>query len=210
LLAESLRPKGRGTAIWLSAAAFSMWHLRPEALKYYLLCGALLGLLYWKRGLVCSMSAHATFNGLLLVVAVLSVSGPAHAVAGGGLMTIVPASWRVESGSSADLALRSASGARLAVRHTDVPGTPDPASVLNRLRSGDTPSGLTVDAPNTHLAQYPAGPAVVADATDHGHDAELVLLFTPRAVWTFELLTAGNGNARSQLEGMLQKATVSQ
>src|SRR5207302_8422052 len=66
LLAESLRPRGRSTAIWLSAFAFALWHLRPDALRYYLFCGALLGVLYWKRGLLGSMAAHATSNGPLV------------------------------------------------------------------------------------------------------------------------------------------------
>jgi len=209
LLAESLRSKSMGAAIWLSAFAFALWHLRPDAVRYYLLCGALLGLLYWKRGLVCSMAAHATFNGMLLLVAVLSVSGPPHAVAVSGLTTMAPASWRVVTASTADLALRSASGARLEARHLQLPGA-DASTVLARLRASDSPTpGVTVAGATAHLVQYPAGQAAVVDVTEQGHDGELVLLITPRAVWSFELLTAGNPKARGQLESMLQKLTLS-
>src|SRR5438067_322205 len=118
LLAESMRHRGRGAAIWLSALAFALWHLRPDALRYYLFMGALLGLLYWKRGLVCSMAAHATFNGTLVVAAAMSLSGPAHTVTGAGVTLTAPPSWRTVSAtplgpvSGRDLELRDPSGAQ--------------------------------------------------------------------------------------------------
>ena len=170
--------------------------------------GALLGLLYWKRGLVCSMAAHATFNGLLLVVAVLSISGPPHAVAGNGLTTMAPAAWRAVKVTGADLSLRAASGARLDARQIPVANA-DVSALLGKLRAGDSPTPtLAIDGASTHLVHYPAGDAAVVDLKENGHDGELVLLVTPKAVWSIELLTAGNAKARAQVDGMLQKLTV--
>ncbi|MBV8295840.1 MAG: CPBP family intramembrane metalloprotease [Acidimicrobiia bacterium] len=223
LLAESLRPRGRAAAIWLSALAFALWHLRPDALRYYLLCGALLGLLYWKRGLVCSMSAHATFNGTLVLVAALSVSGPAHTVSGAGVTLTAPSSWRevtaapadtttaansTSSGTptdSTDVQLQSPSGAQVFLHRLQVPGPLSSAVLTSRLNASPTIApGVTIKGGMVRPVQYPAGEGAAADVDDNGHDAEAVVITSPQGGVVAELFTAGNANANPQFESMLE------
>ncbi|MCU1450808.1 MAG: Abortive infection protein [Acidimicrobiales bacterium] len=211
LLAESLRGRGRGAAIWLSALAFALWHLRPDAIKYYLLCGALLGLLYWKRGLVCSMAAHATFNGTLVLVAALSMSGPAHAMTGGGVTLSAPAGWRqvANPGSGADLELRSPSGAQVFVHREQLPQAVDPSTVVSRMGSMVNLGPEVVVKPGpVRPVQFPVGGGGEVDITDHGRDAEAVLLAGPQGMVIVELVTGGNANARAQFDSMLQSLTL--
>jgi membrane protease YdiL (CAAX protease family) len=215
LLAESLRGRGRGGAIWLSALAFALWHLRPELLRYYLLMGALLGLLYWKRGLVCSMSAHATFNGLLTVVAALSVSGAPHTIAGAGVSLSAPRSWQSVTATNAptrgtDMELRNPSGAQLFVHRLSTPAAVDPTALTSRMNSSpQLGPGVTVKSGTVHAVQYPAGAGAAADVDDNGHDAEAVVISAPQGAVILELATGGNANARPQFEAMLQSLRFS-
>jgi len=210
LLAESLRPRGRGAAIWLSGLAFALWHLRPDALRYYLLMGALLGLLYWKRGLVCSMAAHATFNGTLVLVAALSLSGPAHTVAVAGVSFTVPGSWRqVSSSSAGDVDVRSPSGAQVLVQQLGRSGQFDVSQLTARFNASPVIApGVTIKGGTVRPVQYPAGGGAAADVDDNGHDAEAVVISAPQGTVVLELVTNGNTNARSQFESMLQSLRV--
>jgi membrane protease YdiL (CAAX protease family) len=212
LLAESLRGRGKGAAIWLSAVAFALWHLRPDALRYYLLCGALLGLLYWKRGLVCSITAHAMFNGLLVVAAALSLSGPAHVVSSNGINLTVPFRWRqvTTPADGAGFELRSPSGASVMARRETLPGALDPTAVIDRLSSATVLGpDVTVKQGTVHQVTFPTASGVALDVVDHGHDAEAVLLPAPQGVVVFELVTGGNASARHDFDRMLQTVSFS-
>jgi membrane protease YdiL (CAAX protease family) len=206
LLAESLRDRGRGGAIVLSAFAFALWHLRPELIRYYLVLGALLGLLYWKRGLVCSMAAHATFNGTLVVVAALSLSGPSHVVSANGVSLSAPKSWyQVVHTVDSEVELRSVSGAQVFVHRLPTGVRIDAGAVANRMAS--VPSlgpSVTVKAGGVHPVQYPAGAGAEAAIDDHGHDADAVILSGPQGAVVLELVTGGNANAHAQFATMLQ------
>jgi hypothetical protein len=214
LLAESLRPRGKGQAIWLSALAFALWHLRPELLRYYLLIGALLGLLYWKRGLVCSMSAHATFNGLLTLVAALAVTGAAHTVTGAGVTVSAPAAWQQVTSTTGGpdgpgLELRSPSGAGVFVERLDIPAALDPNELAARMNSVPTLGpGVVVKAGTVHPVQYPAGAGASAEVDDNGRDADAVVISSPQGTVVAELITGGNTNARPQFESMLQSLQI--
>jgi membrane protease YdiL (CAAX protease family) len=214
LLAESLRPRGKGQAIWLSALAFALWHLRPELLRYYLLIGALLGLLYWKRGLVCSMSAHATFNGLLTLVAALAVTGAAHTVTGAGVTLSAPAAWQQVTSTTGGpdgpgLELRSPSGAGVFVERLDIPAALDPNQVAARMNSVPTLGpGVVVKAGTVHPVQYPAGAGASAEVDDNGRDADAVVISSAQGTVVAELITGGNTNARPQFESMLQTLQI--
>jgi membrane protease YdiL (CAAX protease family) len=211
LLAESLRSKGTKPAIWLSALAFALWHLRPDAIWYYLGMGALFGLLYWKRGLACSMSAHATFNGMLAVVAALSLSGAPHTVTAAGVSLSAPASWRqvVVDGNATDVELRNPSGAQVFVQHLSTPAALDPSVLTARLNSVPMLApGVTVKAGTVHAVQYPAGGGAAAEVDDNGHDADAVVISSPQGAVVLELITGGNANARPQFESMLQSVRI--
>jgi membrane protease YdiL (CAAX protease family) len=215
LLAESMRPRGRGAAIWLSALAFALWHLRPELLRYYLLMGALLGVLYWKRGLVCSMSAHATFNGLLTVVAALAVTGAPHTVTAAGVSLSAPGSFEqvtspIAGSSSPHLELRSPSGAQVFIDRLPASAALDANALVARMNSVPfLGPGVTVKAGTVHPVQYPAGTGAAAEVDDNGHDADAVVISSPQATVVAELITAGNTNAGPQFESMLQSLRAS-
>jgi len=211
LLAESLRPRGRAAAIWLSALAFALWHLRPELLRYYLLIGALLGLLYLKRGLVCSMSTHATFNAMLVVVAALSLSGSAHTVTAAGVSLSAPASWRqAETPSPTDVELQNPSGAQVFVHRLSTSAAVDPTGLARRMdRAPELGPGITLKAGTVHAVQYPAGVGAAADVDDNGHDAEAVVISSPQGAVIAELVTGGNANAGPQFESMLRSLRFS-
>jgi membrane protease YdiL (CAAX protease family) len=211
LLAESLRPRGKGAAIWLSALAFALWHLRPDAIRYYLVCGALLGLLYWKRGLVCSMAAHATFNGTLVAVAALSLAGPTHVVSGNGVSFSAPAGWRqVAATSGADVELTSPGGAHLFAHRMATSGPVAPSEIVARLSSVlSLGNDVAVKEGTVRQVQYPAGAGAAVDVTDHGRDAEAVLLSGPQGGVTLELVTGGNAGARRDFDTMLQSLQLS-
>ena len=207
LLAESMRPRGRGAAIWLSALAFALWHLRPDAIRYYLLCGALLGLLYWKRGLVCSMAAHATFNGMLVLVAALSLSGPAHPVTAAGVSLSAPASWRqvTATASPTDLELRNPSGAQMFVHRLAGGVSVDPAVLTSGMNAAPALGpGVTIKAGTVHAVQYPGGAGAAVTVDDNGHEADAVVLGSPQGSVLVELVTGGNPNAHAQFNAMLQ------
>jgi len=86
LVVESLRSRGAMPAVLVGAALFSAWHLNQLALFYYFLMGGLFGYLYWRWGLKASIAAHATFNGAIVVLAILAVAD--------GLTWCRPTAWR--------------------------------------------------------------------------------------------------------------------
>jgi hypothetical protein len=211
LLAESLRSRGKKNAIWLSALAFALWHLRPNAIWYYMLVGALLGLLYWKRGLVCSMAAHATFNGLLTVIAAMSLAGPAHAVSANGVTMSVPASWHASSSTGdAALVVRNPSGAAVFVhKQAGIPSAVA-ADAVSRLGSvSDLGPDVKVKTETAHAVVYPAGSGGQVDIVDHGHAGTALLLATSDAVVSIEFVDGGNAKARADFDTMLQTLRVS-
>jgi len=214
LLAESMRPRGRAAAIWLSALAFALWHLRPELLRYYLLIGALLGLLYWKRGLVCSMSAHATFNGLLTLVAALAVTGAAHTVTGPGVTLSAPAGWQkvtatIDGSSAPGLELHNPSGAEVFIQQLPMQAPLDPNAMAAHMNQVPTLGpGVVVKAGTVHPVQYPAGGGASAEVDDNGHDANAVVISSPLGTVVAELITGGNSNARPQFESMLRSLQI--
>jgi membrane protease YdiL (CAAX protease family) len=214
LLAESMRPRGKGAAIWVSALAFALWHLRPELLRYYLLIGALLGLLYWKRGLVCSMSAHATFNGLLTLVAALAVTGAPHTVTGAGITLSAPAAWQQVTPASdgpdgPGLVLHNPSGAEVLIERLPIPATLDPNEIAAHMNAAPTLGpGVVVKAGTVHPVQYPAGAGASAEVNDNGHDADAVLISSSQGTVVAELMTGGNANSRPQFESMLRSLQI--
>jgi membrane protease YdiL (CAAX protease family) len=61
--------------LWASAVsggAFALAHLHIVELPWYGLLGVGLGVLYWRHGLLGSISAHASFNLVLLGIAVIA------------------------------------------------------------------------------------------------------------------------------------------
>ncbi len=93
VLAGTLIARGVGPAVWVSAVAFSVWHMNATSLRYYVFVGLLLATLWRKRGLVASMSAHAAFNGVLTLAAVAATTSGGHLVTYQALSFQLPGGW---------------------------------------------------------------------------------------------------------------------
>ena len=217
LLLESQRFRGTAAAIWVSAAAFAVWHLNPAALRYYALMGALLGWLYTRRGLACSMAAHLGFNGVLTVAALSVVLSPGAALNVNGLSAQLPSGWRTAALSDLPESLtsfgsvqtfRGPSGSALVAVAVPSPSTPTVDDLYDRLSN----SGFTTLIPghsDLHELRLPAGPAVELVAEFHGDQMTIVIL--PHAGRSYELLMrgAGSAKARSDFAHILKDLRVS-
>jgi membrane protease YdiL (CAAX protease family) len=211
VLAESLRARGSAAAIWISAAAFSAWHLNPAALRYYAVMGALLGGLYWKRGLVSSMSAHAAFNGLLTLAAVLTATAPAHVVDAGGLRLTVPSGWTIAKAQPEGtvLTLHGPSGALLAVLRRDAGQPLDGAGIVARMQSMPQSGPFGVIVPGSiREQQVPAGDVARADLEVGGHRGAVVLIPEGTTLYELVVATAGSTKASTDFERILQSASA--
>lgn len=202
---EWLRPKGIRIALLVSALAFAVWHYRLGEWRYYTLMGVLLGLLYWKRGLVASMSAHAAFNGTLALVAIsiaLTPAAPAHL---GNLAYVKPQGWHaVKTKTDAGLALyQGPSGAVLAVNVTPTP-SPVPVSIL-AARMNDVLAGLLartlpgaqVDAAQAGLVSYPIGEVLQVPVRMQGSDGDIAIVDDSSDIDVILFLDAGSAKARA-------------
>jgi membrane protease YdiL (CAAX protease family) len=206
LLLESQRTRGTAAAIWLSAAGFAVWHLNPAALRYYALLGALLGWLYTRRGLACSMAAHLGFNGVLTVAALSVVLSPGASLDVGGLTAHLPSGWRAASASDLPESLTAAgsvvgfrgpSGAALVAVAVPSPSTPTVDEIYDRFTS----SGFSTLLPgHTDLRELrlPVGPAVEVVAKIHGDDVTVV--FVPHAGRSYELVMRGAGSVKARAD----------
>jgi len=215
LLLESQRGRGTQVAIGISALAFAVWHLNPSALRYYALMGALLGWLYTRRGLACSIAAHVGFNGVLTLAALSLVLSPGSTVSVGGLTAQLPSGWRTASTAELPAALttsgsvagfRGPSGAELVVVSFATPTAPPIDEVYTRLSGGGFGS---TDQSALHELRLPAGPAVEVVQQLQGDDATIV--FVPHAGHSYELALRGAGSvkARSDFDRILKSLRMS-
>jgi len=217
LFLESLRGKGAAVAIWLSAAAFAVWHLNLVALRYYALLGALLGWLYVRRGLVCSIATHVAFNGVLAVAAISVVLGGGGTVSGDGLTMTLPTGWQsssaalpayVEGGHPA-MMVRGPSGATIAVISYDTPVAPDIGKLTDLIRNPQFAAANPGLKPLTlREVAVPAGRLVEVDATHDGD--QRTVAFLCRAGTTYELVLRASGSprARADFEPILRSLTI--
>ena len=227
LLAESLRDRGRWAALLVSSLLFAIWHLRFAATQYYIVVGLVLCGLYLRRGLVASMSAHATFNGSLLVLAVVASHLGPHTVNTGDVSLRVPATWQEESGTTGDLdpvsnstdsvapevALRGPTRALLSVFAVQASGSSGDVlrALERRARQGllRTPvTDLEVDTSSVFVADLPAGRAVRMLGHVDGRRAEVVIVPKAQRIWTLVLRTAGSYRATRDFEQILRQASL--
>jgi membrane protease YdiL (CAAX protease family) len=209
LFVESLRSKGQMTAVLSGAVAFSFWHLNPFALRYYVLAGFLLGYLYWRYGLVGSITAHALFNTSLGVAAVVALLlGPVN-VEDGGVRLELPAGWHLideesvdeefagsdETGSVVVLAAETISGAGFALEFV-------------RLEQG-SPSGFdrfAVPPAARNVREIPAAEGVgtrFALSEPDGTELDVVVMRRANAFWVTTLTTNASDRAIEQYPEIL-------
>jgi hypothetical protein len=210
LLLEALRPRGVWLAIWTSAFAFAIWHFLPSSLIYYTAMGIGLGRLYIRKGMASSMAAHACFNGVLTVAAVIVVLGPAHTYDVGGLAVTAPSGWteqKQQSAFASDLLhLNGPGGSEVILESISTGGVFDPASTAARITaSADSliPGG-TIDPNSVREEQLPAvGTAVEADFTAGGDRGEMALFALDGRPYGMLFVNGGSARAASDFTKML-------
>jgi len=211
-MAESYRRHGSRLAIILSAGAFSLAHLSPAQLRYYLLMGVALGVVYWRRGLVGSIATHATFNGVLLAVALAAAHGPAveHRVAGASIA--IPGVYQVHTMpfGNDDLVAEGPLGATVELVHVIVPA---PVSVEDLGRgfargAFPLPDEIVVDGRSVAVFDLPGARAVSMEATIDGRDGRVVIV--PRGVeaWIASYRSDGNPKSSMDFDDMLRSLTL--
>lgn len=215
LLLESLLPRGKPAAIFVSAAAFAVWHFMPASLVYYAALGATLAGLYIKRGLACSIAAHVGFNAVLTIAAISIVLGPSHVIQVEGLTMTAPSGWSVAAGPTAGLSgaamLIGPDDAQLEIAVGPAVHNVDPDAVANRLRSGDLPlaAGLTVDTNSVSEVGTLAGDVVEVGFTVDGRQGTVALLAGEGQSYELLFLSAGSEKAQADFSRMVASMQVS-
>lgn len=213
VVAESLRRHGGAIAIGVSSFLFALAHLR--SLAYYTAAGVVLAVLYRRRGLWASIAAHATFNGCLVVLAVVVALGPSKTFVGDGVSLRAPAGWHVPADGDrpqgAVLALRGPSGATLLVGRNEVSGPviPSAEEVAGGLNAGvvPMPPGWAVEPGSARVAEYPAGRGVEVRVKVDGHGGVVALIPKGRTLWEVDVATAGSSRAERDLPEILRSVT---
>jgi membrane protease YdiL (CAAX protease family) len=218
LFAESLRPKGLTAAIWLSGVAFAFWHWRFSELRYYSLMGAMFAVLYFKRGLICSMTTHACFNGVLTVAAITLALQPGATFTFDGVSVSAPRGWHHASDREGLptnlLGLDGPSGSAVAFMSEPLPPTvrsiTDP-SVISRLQSrlgASSQYGEAFDTSKLITLQLPAGSAVEVPFFVGGYHADEVFLQAQNKLVILIYHSAGSAKADHDFQQMLQTLRV--
>jgi len=214
VVAEGLRDKGTGVAIFVSALLFAMAHLlwTPFYMAYYTLLGILLGAIYWRRGLQASMAAHAGFNGFLLLLCVGVALGPGHHFSANGVSVHASGGWQRVTPTETDLKLTGPGGASFLVVHGALP--PNIGFDLQRIAETlnanqlPLPDKVSIVGGSAHVVSLPAGQGVEVSAVDHGHVGELVYLPKGGQLFTVVIGTAGSHRAKHDYPHMLQSLVL--
>jgi membrane protease YdiL (CAAX protease family) len=213
-MAESYRPQGSRLAIILSAGAFSLAHLSPAQLRYYLAIGVALGFVYWRRGLVGSIATHAAFNGVLLAVAIAAAPGPAidHHVADATIA--IPGVYRVATPifGDDDIVAEGPLGATVELAHVSLPGGVRSADALAEAYSRGAvplPENIDVDASSVVAFDLPAGRAVSLNADIDGRDGRVIILPGAAEVYVATFRSDGNDKSSAEFDKMLLSITLS-
>jgi len=214
VVAESLRKNRAPVALGTSSFLFALAHL--HSLRYYTLCGLVLGLLYWHRGLWASIAAHATFNGSLVVLAVVVALGPARPISNGGVSLRAHTDWQVsalaERQLGATVAMSGPSGSAIIVRRNSLPDGARPnldrlASVLNG-GGVPLPAGWSLKPSSAKVVTYPAGRGVAVGVVAKGHEGVVVLIPRGSALWEIDVATGGSARAEREYPAILNSLSL--
>jgi membrane protease YdiL (CAAX protease family) len=210
-LAEAMRPRGKWAAVVVSAAAFGVAHLRFAQFRYYVGMGVVLALVYWRRGLVGSVAAHACFNGMLVVAALAASHGPAVVLEGAGASITVPAAWHAVGSGGPRIAAVGPAGARIDVGRIDVGVPLDARGLADAVvgRRFSAPPGTSIDPGSVGLLELPAGNAVMMRATVGSHEGRVVLLPRGTIIWIATVETAGSDRAARDFQRALSTLRLS-
>jgi membrane protease YdiL (CAAX protease family) len=206
-LAEALRGRGRRVAGLLSAAAFSVAHLRFSQFRYYVAMGLVLFCMYWRRGLSGSIAAHAAFNGMLFVAALAVAHGPALTLTASGATVTLPGTWQpTDAGWGEEIAAVGPAGAWFGLGQQEIDATGvEPEHFAQNLRTGVfvLPPDITIHRDTISIIDLPAGRAVSVDADVQGHEGRVVALIRTDRVWWLTLTTGGSARASGDFNDAL-------
>jgi len=215
VVAESLRRHGAVVAVGVSSFMFALAHLR--GLGYYTLCGVVLGVLYWRRGLWASIAAHATFNGCLVVMAVVVALGPPVLHTAEGVSLLAPAGWQhidsIDLPADSVLALDGPSGASLLVMRGDIPLSGralDLDQMAAALNGGafPVPPQTTITPGSGRVRTFPAGRGLEFSVTVRGHAGVVVLIPKGASMWEIDVATGGSARATREYPAILESLTL--
>lgn len=219
LLLESLRAKGTTVALLVSAAGFAVWHLSFNLvpLLYYTLLGLLLGWLYVRRGLVCSMAAHLGFNGVLAVAAATIVLGGGGTATADGLTVSLPQGWNadvhvtpaVAFGGHSAMFLTGPSGSSIAVIAYDTPQEPSVDQFSAELRDSRFAAANPGLKPMTlREVANPAGRLIEVDAVTGRDPSVAAFLLRAGTSYEFVFRSAGSPKALADFGPILRSLSV--
>ena len=198
VLAGTLLARGPAAAVWVSAIAFAVWHMNPTSLRYYVFMGLLLATLWRKRGLVASMTAHAAFNGVLTIAAVVATTGAGQLTTYGGVSFSLPGGWHQSSlAMGQEQVFAGPGGAALAVIQRAGVSVPTLQDLRDNLVSAESSSSQRSVVPGSEReVQLPAGAGITADVrvvNQPGHVLDLVVNDT-----AYELLVVTGGSPAAE------------
>lgn len=204
LVAGSVR-----VAAWSSAIAFGVWHMNLVSLRYYVLMGLLLFWLWHKRGLVASMTAHAAFNGVLTIAAVVATGGSGHLTHVGALAFSMPGGWHAFSTTEQQVAANGPAGAGLDVSFRSVPPSVTTATLLKGLAAGEHISESFRVVPGSEREVPVAGTAgVTADIEVAGQPGHICQLLSGGGVYQLVMVTAGSPGAERSWQLVMRTARL--
>lgn len=211
VLAGSLMGHGARVAVGASALAFGVWHMNLVSLRYYVVMGLLLGVLWRQRGLVCSIATHAAFNGVLTLAAVVATTGAGHLTTYGPITFSLPGGWhRVAAFSSpTHLSAEGPAGAGLQFSAVPVDASLTTERMLQVLDDSTTNNApVQVVAGTKHIIQVPGGQAVVADVLAQGEPGHICQLLVRQAVYQLIVITAGSPGAERDWRHILSTTRI--
>jgi membrane protease YdiL (CAAX protease family) len=202
LLAESFLGSGLLAAVAVSAPAFWLWHWRPSVEAFVLLAGAgaIFAVVFRYHGLVGSMAAHATYNGILIAVVVTQLAGPGHDYQLDGVRLQAPQSWRLVTSSADQLALLGPSAATFEVETRLLPRPLTTAQLTQSLREGAQALrlvGQISSGPVTPVS-LPFGDGVQMTITAGAHHATLMEVASGPRLFVIETDDEGSATAARQ------------
>ena len=215
IVAGSLIGRGVALSLLVSAVAFAVWHLNIASLKYYAVMGVLIALIWWKRGLIGSMTAHACFNGVLALVAVLNTQTGGTTLHAGSLAVHVPAGWTQRMHTSIAVGVQGPSGSSLfAITGPTPAGVSDLHALSDGLitNSSESPTlgqlGITLRAATARDISTGAGPGVEVDLATARGDGHVVFLKVGDQLAELVVITQGSSRADGDFAKILQRLAV--
>jgi membrane protease YdiL (CAAX protease family) len=195
ICAGSLLARGTAPAVWVSAIAFAIWHLNPAALRYYAVMGLVFAGIWLKRGLLASMSAHAAFNGVLTIAAVMATSGTGATTTFNSIAVEIPGGWHVDPIDSGpdEMLVVGPSGSALVLLMKPNTHPEDPIGYIeDRMAGAEVQAGVSLDAASIKEGTTSLGRAVTGDFSIENQPGHVIEFPYQGSIYELVIVTAGN------------------